>query len=148
MADYGHLLVTTDFSEGALPGIEEAARLARRLESEITLLYVVEDRLPALVVVASNLDRGELLDRHRIRAEETLIEYAHEHLPGVPVKTVVRVGRAVETILDVARDIGADLIVMASHGHGAVRHALFGSTTERVLHHAPCPVLVVHSPEA
>ena len=42
-----------------------------------------------------------------------------------------------------AREIDAGLIVMGMHGHGFLVHALAGSTTERVLHHAPCPVLVV-----
>lgn len=145
MADYARLLLTTDFSEAALPGAEEAAALARRLGSKIILLYVVEDRLPALLAARAEVDRRQMLDRHRLIAEENLAEYAADHLPGCDVEAVVRVGRPVEVIIETAVERKADVIVMATHGYGIVRHALFGSTTERVLHHAPCPVLVVRS---
>lgn len=145
MSDYAHILVTTDFSEDALPGVQEAARLARRLGSRLTLLYVVEDRLPALITATSDLDRRQLMEKHRRTAEESLRAYAREHLPDSETETVVRVGAPVEVILETAGESRADLLVMATHGYGFVRHALFGSTTERVLHHAPCPVLVVRS---
>lgn len=145
MSDYARLLVTTDFSEEALPGVQEAARLARRLSSRLILLYVVEDRLPALITATTDLDRRQLLEQHRATAEENLARHAEEHLAGCPVEVVVRVGSPVEVILETAEEREADLIVMATHGYGFVRHALFGSTTERVLHHAPCPVLVVRS---
>lgn len=145
MSEYANLLVTTDFSEQALPGVLEAARLGARLGSRIFLLYVVEDRLPALMTATSELDRRQLLDKHRQTAEESLQRYAREHLPGCEVERVVRVGAPVEVILETAEERKADLIVMATHGYGFVRHALFGSTTERVLHHASCPVLVVRS---
>ena len=147
MSDYKHLLVTTDFSHQALAGVSEAAHLAALLGSRLTLLYVVEDTVPALVLVAANLDREALLDRHRERAEEALATYAGKHIPDSEAEVLVRVGSPVPTILAVAGEQQADLIVMSSHGHGAIRHALFGSTTERVLHHASCPVLVVRSQE-
>lgn len=145
MSDYARILVTTDFSEEALPAVQEAARLARILGSRLTLLYVVEDRLPAMIAAASDLDRRQLLEQHRRRAEQSLRSHVQEHLPDQGAEVVVQVGAAVEKILQTAEEQEADLIVMATHGHGFVRHALFGSTTERVLHHAPCPVLVVRS---
>lgn len=145
MSEYSRFLVTTDFSEEALPGVVEAGSLARRLGSRIDLLYVVEDRMPALLTATSDIDRRQLLDRHRRTAEESLGRYAAKHLEGCQVEVVVRVGSPVETILETAEERGSDLIVMATHGYGFVRHALFGSTTQRVLHHARCPVLVVRS---
>lgn len=145
MSKYANLLVTTDFSEEALPGVREAAGLASLLDSRVFLLYVVEDRLPALITATSELDRRQLMEKHRETAEESLQRYAREHLSGCEVELLVRIGAPVEVILETAEERKVDLIVMATHGYGFVRHALFGSTTERVLHHAPCPVLVVRS---
>jgi nucleotide-binding universal stress UspA family protein len=55
----------------------------------------------------------------------------------------VRHGRAFQEIAEAARSLPADLIIIATHGYTGIKHALLGSTTERVVRHAPCPVLVV-----
>ncbi len=145
MSDFTKILVTTDFSAQALPGVERAAALARRLESEILLLYVVEDHLPPILGTASLAERREILERHRQEAGERLAAYAAEHLAGCRATTAAVVGVAPREIVRYAEDLGADLIVVASHGYGPLRQLLLGSTAERVLHHAPCPVLVVPS---
>jgi nucleotide-binding universal stress UspA family protein len=62
------------------------------------------------------------------------------HLPAIPVNVEVRQGDVVETILQTAAEIDADLIAMPTAGHHGILDALRGSTTERVLHHAPCHV--------
>ena len=70
------------------------------------------------------------------------------HLPGdlsVPTETLVAGGQPVDAILRLAAERGADLIVMATAGRQGFLDALRGSTTERVLRHAPCPVLAVPS---
>lgn len=147
MSDYDHLLVTTDFSDAALAGVQEAGRLARRLGARLTLLYAVEDRLPPMVLAASDLSRDQLLNRHRKSAEDSLRSYAAEHLPGLEVDCRVRVGRPPEEVVEAARELKADLIVLSTHGYGFLGQVLFGSTAERILHHAPCPVVVVRSGE-
>jgi Universal stress protein family len=67
----------------------------------------------------------------------------HVSPAGVPVNVEVRKGDVVETILQTAAEIGADLIAMPTAGHHGILDALRGSTTERVLRHAPCPVLAM-----
>jgi nucleotide-binding universal stress UspA family protein len=62
---------------------------------------------------------------------------------GIDAKTLVVQGAAVEVILDEASKLNADLIVVGSHGHGAVYHLLVGSVSEGVLHRSTCPVLIV-----
>ena len=63
--------------------------------------------------------------------------------PALVEKLLVRVGRSFHEIATAARSRKADLIIISTHGYTGVKHALLGSTTERVVRHAPCPVLVV-----
>ena len=145
MSDFAKILVTTDFSAGAQAGVEKAAELASRLDSEVVLLYVVEDHMPPLIIFTPEADRKEMLESHRQRAAEKLEEYAAAHLTGRNVETVAISGVPSAEIVKFADDHQVDLIVMASNGYGPVRQLLLGSTTERVLHHARCPVLVIPS---
>lgn len=139
------ILATTDFSPEALPAVEQAADLARRLSSELVLLYVVEDHLPPILIGVSEAERRDILEEHRARALQKLVGYAEEHLEGFPAETAAVIGTASREILRYAEEHGHDLIVMASHGYGPLRQVLLGSTAERVLHHARCPVMIVPS---
>lgn len=141
MSNFSKILVTTDFSPQALPGVEQAVSLARRMDSEIVLLYVVEDHLPHIMAA----DRQEILENHRRRASEELTQYAERHFGDCRVETATVVGVVTRGIVEYAQKHAVDLIVMASRGYGPMRQLLLGSTTERVLHHAPCPVLVIPS---
>jgi universal stress protein A len=62
-------------------------------------------------------------------------------------EVIVRVGTAFEVITNVARDCQADLIVITTHGYTGLKHVFMGSTAERVVRHAPCPVFVVRKCE-
>jgi nucleotide-binding universal stress UspA family protein len=145
MADFQTIVVTTDFSDAALPAVKTAAVLAKKLGSRLILLYAVQDRLPPLILAASELSVEEIVERHRRRAEQSLAEYSVQHLPELEVELQVLAGVPHQVIVDFARERQADLIAMGTHGHGVVTHLLSGSTTERVIHHAPCPVLVVRA---
>lgn len=142
MTEYATILATTDFSEESLAAVREARRLAQALGSKVRLLYVVEDRLPP--VIDSQAAR-QVLEEHRGVAKESLDTFAAKHLEGVSHSTVVREGRPHDEITAEAQTCHASLVCIASHGWGLVGQMIFGSTTERVLRHAPCPVVVVHS---
>lgn len=143
MTGYSKILVTTDFSPHALPAVEHAGSLARRLEAELVLLYVVPDDLPPMLVGVSEERRREILEEHREKAATGLTEYVDEHLGGIRVKPLVKVGPPARRIVQTAGEESVDLIVMASRGYGPMRQVLLGSTTERVLHRTRIPVLVV-----
>jgi len=140
---YTTILVPTDLSPPSMDAVRHAARLADRIGSRVILTYVMEDKLPAMILAHTTDTEEQLLDRHREHARKALVDVATDLLPGHEVDCIVRQGADHEEIVALAREIGADLIVMGMHGHGFLVHALAGSTTERVLHHAPCPVLVV-----
>ena len=88
----------------------------------------------------------EVQQRQEQHAHEELVKLAGEELGG-DVECIVVAGTPHLEIVRLAEERKLDLIVMATHGRGFFAHALIGSTTERVLRHAPCPVLVVQEPK-
>lgn len=148
MIEYRTILTTTDFSDYALAGVRRAADLAERLGSDLILVYVVDDRMSALLLAASRESPQAILDRHRKHAEKSLAAYVEQHLAGRPLEAVVLTGIPHDAVVEFARRRSVDLIVVGTHGHGFVGHVLMGSTAERILHHAPCPVMVVRDTES
>ncbi len=96
-----------------------------------------------MILAHTSETEDELIERHREQARKSLKQVAEQHLADRNVECVVRQGSDHQQIIALAKEVDADLIVMGMHGHGFLVHALAGSTTERVLHNAPCPVLVV-----
>jgi nucleotide-binding universal stress UspA family protein len=147
MAQFKTLVVTTDFSETAAQAFEPALSLAEKFGAKILLLYVEEDRLPPFAGDYPALYGApvvELLETHRRRAEEELGKLSRQRFAGrVDVEAITRSGIAHREVVQLAEEREADMIVMATHGRGFLAHAVMGSTTERVIRHAPCPVLAV-----
>ncbi|MDX1500924.1 MAG: universal stress protein [Thermoanaerobaculia bacterium] len=145
MTGFEHLLVATDLSDEALPGIDAAAALARRLDARVTLVFVVDDHLPPLYDALPDADRQRLLDEHERRARSSLEGLASGRFAGLDLDLAILVGTPHEEIVRAAVTTGADLVVMGTHGYGRVASMVFGSTAERVLRHAPCPVVLVRA---
>jgi len=148
MPEYKSILVPTDLSDRSLAGVRCAIDLAERLGSELILTHVVDDRLSALIFAAASESPEALLERHRQHAEKSLASLVEKHFPNRQPETAVLVGKPHARIVELAAERRVDLIVVGTHGHGFVGHVLMGSTAERILHHAPCPVLVVRSDES
>ncbi len=137
------ILVPTDFSDASRQAVPSAVALARQFDAALTLLYVVPTTLPAEF---SHL--GLTLEAHRLtsEAERLLAEFRARELPReLKVQTLVKDGGAAFQINEAAQSIEADLIVLSTHGYTGLRHAWLGSTAERVIRHAPCPVLVIRA---
>lgn len=143
MAVYGTIVVATDFSEHADSAVGHAGKLAKALNVKLVVVYAVHDRLPHLILESSGQTSEKMLERHRAHAEKSLRDYVAHHLPGSDAEAVVVTGLPHDAITRYARERKADLIVVGTHGHGFVAHVLVGSTAERIVHHAPCPVLIV-----
>lgn len=138
------ILVPIDFSSVTPQMIERALELADRFGSELHLLHVVAPD-PAFVGYATGPESvrefvaTELRDEHR-----RLHELATQLRNGSRTVHALSIqGDTVAKILERAKHVGADLIVIGSHGHGALYRALLGSISEGVLRGAPCPVLVI-----
>ncbi len=147
MDDIRRIFVTTDFSETSKRALGPVRTLARKFGAHIVLAHVVEDTLPPLVAEYMAVGVQEIMDQQVERAGERLREFARDHLSEFPdVETVVGIGTPHVELVRLAEESRADLMVMATHGRGFISHAVLGSTTERVLRRATCPVLVARDP--
>jgi nucleotide-binding universal stress UspA family protein len=138
------ILVPTDFSPGADAALGWAQSLGAAFTAEVILLHVVDLSIAALAGFPSTLAAvpaaGELLDRIRKESEEEMRRVA-ARVPGA--RGMVREGMPRPAILDVAREVGADLIVMGTHGRTGLTHVVFGSVAEHVVRHSRIAVLTV-----
>lgn len=143
------ILLTTDFSETSKRAFAPAVMLAKKFGAAILLTYVEEDRLPPLVVEYMAVGVDEILGQQMDRATERLGESVAELAAEVErVEPLVAMGTPSVEIVRLAEEHDVDLIVIATHGRGFISHAILGSTAERVLRRAPCPVLIVRDPAA
>jgi nucleotide-binding universal stress UspA family protein len=137
------ILLTTDFSATSRKAIEPAAMLARTYGAKILLVHV-GDLIPIAALEQQPIDVQAVERRQRESAAAELSRFGAEHLPPeLDVERIVTLGVPHAEILRLAAERRADLIAMAMHGRGFLSHLVLGSTTERVLRGAPCPVLVV-----
>jgi nucleotide-binding universal stress UspA family protein len=140
---HARILVATDLSQPGRAAVRAGALLAQRSDASVTLMTVVQ-ALP--VPVPETLGRGEEVERElQRRAREELAELRDEELgrnTNVSLLDVVHPSPAA-AIVEASRATGADTVVVAHQGKGAVERLLYGSVTEKVVRHAPCSVLCV-----
>ncbi len=143
---FKRILVPIDFSEASHKALFYATAFAEECGAEITLLHVVE--LPAYPELG--YAHVPMKEAEQKKAALETLEVADVELGASArlIKSrVARVGNPSQEIIEEARRQNSDLIVISTHGHGALRHLLLGSTTEKVVRHASCPVFVVREHE-
>ena len=144
------ILVPTDFGEAADVALTYARALAGNFGASIELLHVAEDASARMfageiyVAVPQNLQQ-DIENAARAELDKRLIDNDPNPLPVQ--RTVVASNAPAMTIVNYAKETGADLIVMGTHGRGPMSHLFMGSVAERVVRLAACPVFVVHHPE-
>ena len=144
------ILVPTDFGDAADAALHYARALARNFGASVDVLHVAEDLSSRMfagevyVAMPATLQK-DVEDMARKQLDQRLIDNDPEPLP---VQRIVITSNAPAlTIVNYARESNVDLIVMGTHGRGAMAHMLMGSVAERVVRLAGCPVLVVRHPE-
>jgi nucleotide-binding universal stress UspA family protein len=133
--------VAADGSEPSLAGLRLAADIARRTGAHVTVVHVRHLPAAALPMVGYNADVAtQTLDE----VQEETYRQAHAILDeaGASWRFVVRRGSAGAEIIEAARELGVDLIVIGSRRHSALHNAVVGSTAEHLVAHSPLPVLV------
>jgi nucleotide-binding universal stress UspA family protein len=138
------ILFPTDFSQGARAAMDHAISLAKDYDARLLLLYVIQDISIAEWYIPSTLSVTDLVEDMQKSAWKEMEKWGSEAQASVRdiEKLVVRGVPFVE-IIKTARDRGVDLIVIGTHGRTGIDHMLFGSTAEKVVRKAPCPVLTV-----
>ncbi len=136
------ILFPTDFSNGARAAMDHAVSLARDYKARIILLYVIQDISIAEWYIPSSLSVTDLVEDMQKSAWKEMDKWAAEVAAkvGDVEKAVVRGVPFVE-IIRMAKEKNVDMIVIGTHGRTGIDHMLFGSTAEKVVRKAPCPVL-------
>ena len=149
MIKFRRILFPTDFSPSALHALDYAISLALEHDSRIFLVHVIEDIGFNTPFTLSSFPTT--LEYHHGMEEKVKLELEKVIAPQlkrqINVEEVVVKGKPFVEVIRLAKEKDADLIVMATHSQTGVRHSHLGSTTERVVRKASCPVLVVRHPE-
>lgn len=146
------VLVTTDFSPMSAAAFPYALEAAKSSEAELFLVTFAETLLVPVkfsefIPPAETL---QVIQQDLAHAARTRLgAFIEEHFKGHTVRQAVlqRIGTAADAVVEFAQTEGVGLIVIATHGRGFLGRVALGSVTERVMAHAPCPVLVVPSLE-
>jgi nucleotide-binding universal stress UspA family protein len=143
------ILVPTDFSETSAAATQYAIALAESMGSQVHLLHVLDNPLAyawgAEAFIEPPAEYYERIEqRARERMEQVLTEAQRKKFDA---QLELRTGSPFAEIIGYAEERKIDLIVMGTHGRGAVAHMLLGSVAERVVRRSPCPVLTVREPE-
>ena len=141
------VLVPIDFSDYSKGALRYAVNFAQMFNAEMILVYVVEP-----VIYPPDFSMGQIAipsinTEWDTKAKEELDKLAANEIPkNIKVTTIIRTGKPFLEIIDTAAELDTDIIIIATHGHTGVEHILFGSTAEKVVRKAPCPVLTLREP--
>jgi nucleotide-binding universal stress UspA family protein len=136
------VLVPTDFSDSARHALTYGVSFAREFGAELLLVHVVENLTVGYASDLFPVPMAEVFEEISGYARSELAKLAVEvREKGVTVREIVAQGKPSAEIVRIAGEEQADVIVLGTHGKGMLDKALFGSTTERVIRKAPCPVL-------
>lgn len=141
------VLVPIDFSDYSKSALKYAVNFVKHFEAQLFLVYVVEP-----VIYPPDFSMGQIaipsvdLEMDK-RAIDELNKLAEQEIPAeIKVKSIVKTGKPFIEIIETASEENVDLIIIATHGHTGMEHILFGSTAEKVVRKAPCPVLTLREP--
>ena len=145
--DIKKVLVPIDFSDYSKIALKYAADFAQKFNAEMILIYVVEP-----VIYPPDFSLGQIAipsinTEWDIKAKEELDKLADTEISNaITVKTIIKTGKPFIEVIETASEEDVDIIIIASHGHSGMEHILFGSTAEKVVRKAPCPVLTLREP--
>lgn len=140
------VLVPVDFSENCRKAVTYAHAFARQFGAKLNFLHVIQVNYAYGEFGA--IDFSALEREMRVGAQKELAALVSSaESTGLSAESQVREGSPAKVIADVAREAGADLIIISTHGYTGLRHVLMGSIAEHVVRYAPCPVLVVRQQE-
>jgi nucleotide-binding universal stress UspA family protein len=136
---FSNILVAVDGSESAKKAFERSIYLAQKCNSRIDLVHVVQCE-----VGGDSANTFEIIDKLKEKAKKMLEEYKIQAAEkNVPIQITVIQGDPAKAIIELAQAKSYDLIIMGTRGKTAFQELLIGSVSQKVMHHASCPVMVV-----
>lgn len=141
------VLVPIDFSDYSKSALKYAVNFAKSFNAEIILIYVVEPVIYPPDFSMGQIAMPSITTEWDDRAKDELQKLATSEITEIAnVKSIIKTGKPFVEIIETAKEENIDLIIIATHGHSGVEHILFGSTAEKVVRKAPCPVLTLREP--
>jgi len=141
------ILIPIDFSDYSKQALRYTVTFAKNFNAKIYMIYVIEPMIyPAdfsmgqIAIPSSDIN----IDTRAKKELETLAK--NEIRPGIDYDISIKTGKPFIEIIESAAELDVDLIIIATHGHTGMEHLLFGSTAEKVVRKAPCPVLTLREP--
>jgi nucleotide-binding universal stress UspA family protein len=139
------ILMPTDFSAGADAAAKVAAALAEELSAAVDVVTVVDTSAFAEIYGDAVYRAQRIADIHG-EAKRDAEQFADRHFRGISgVKASVRDGNTFLELLQAAKELGSDMIVMGTHGRTGLAHLIIGSVAEKVVRASPIPVLTVRA---
>jgi nucleotide-binding universal stress UspA family protein len=148
---FNHILCPTDLNERSDIAAKKAVQIAHQFGSKITLLNIHQEFMDKEERKMLRVSVNEMKEKYRriaIDSKEEMKAVIHKlHADDVEVDYLLRDGKPEKVIVEVAEQLGTDLIVISTDGRDNVMDFVVGTITEHVINAAPCPVLVVHYKE-
>lgn len=156
--EFKRVLCPVDLSKFSLEALRLAVKVAESADAMLDILHVIHNPFdemyfgaitqtdPALIdaYAAEPQKRAKILRATEEHSEVLLKQFCHDEVKGLAkVRYHIRDGDPFEGIVDAAEDFMTDLIVLSTHGRTGIRRLVIGNVAEKVVRHAPCPVLTV-----
>lgn len=136
---FSNILVAVDGSESANKAFERAIYLAQKCSSKIDLVHVVQCE-----VGGDSANTFEIIEELKDKAKKMLEEYKIQAAKNnILIQITIMQGDPAKVIIELAKAKSYDLIIMGTRGRSAFQELLIGSVSQKVMHHANCPVMVV-----
>jgi len=147
MKPFDKILTAIDFSENSDHAFEYALTLATQFQAELTILHVINEPVDLRGFYVPHISFEQLEKEIEEGAQKMMEKFCQTKLADFTnYKTAIVSGIPYEEIIKKADEIASSLIVLGTHGRTGLDHIIFGSTAERVVRSASCPVLTIRMP--
>jgi nucleotide-binding universal stress UspA family protein len=148
MKDFKNILYATDFSASSDYAFEYASALAKRCNSRLLILHVINEPVDLRGFYVPHISFDKLEEEIEEGAKKMMETFCRTHVRDLDsYETFIVPGIPYDEIIRKATEESADLIVLGTHGRTGLDHVLFGSTAEKVVRKSPIPVMTIRTKE-
>lgn len=149
MKPFEKILIAIDFSESSDYAFDYALALARQFQAELTVMHVINEPVDLRGFYVPHISFEQLEKEIEEGAEKMMEKFCQDKMADFgSYTTAIVTGIPYEEIIRKAEETGTSLVVLGTHGRTGIDHLIFGSTAERVVRSAACPVLTIRMPAA